>query len=336
MPTLAATDPTLHDLAQLPENKDAQDIINLLVKHNPMLEDAPAVECNKGTYHQTTVLSGLPVPAWGALYQGIPTSKASRQSVKDTTGFLEAAGEVDTRLVDDFEKADEKASIRMEEAKTHLEAMAQEAASALIYADINVNPEKPMGFEARFDDLSAENGGQIVDGGGATAAAQSSIWMITWDKATNHLIYPKGNKAGLQRIDRGAVPKTDGSNTYFVYREEFRWHLGLSVRDWRYVSRVANIESSLLTSDASAGANLLNLLTEAYYAHYGRIAAVGKTCLYMNTNLVKYMDYQARTTPANQFLTFAQTGINADEVVHFRGFPIRESNALTSIEAVVS
>jgi hypothetical protein len=336
MAALTATDPTLHDLAQLPENKDAKDIINLLVQHNPMLEDAPAVECNKGTYHQTTVLTGLPTPTWGRLYKGVPTSKATRQSVKDTTGFLEGAGEVDTRLVDDVEKAEDKASIRMEEAVAQLEGMAQEAASALFYANIVTDPEKPMGFDQRFNSLSAENGGQIIDGGG-TGSDNTSMWMVTWDKRACHLIYPKGNKAGLQRIDRGAINKTDAnSDTYFVYREDFKWHMGLSVRDWRYVARGANIDVSDLTTDASAGADILNILTEMYYKHYGRRVAVGKTCLYMNVTLVKYLDYQARTVPTNLFLTFDKTGINADEVVHFRGIPIRESDAITSTESQIS
>jgi hypothetical protein len=332
MATLATDAPTFLDLANLPANKDAKEIINLVARFNPILQDAPAIECNRGTYHETTMLVGLPAPTWGRLYKGIPATKGSRQTVKDTPGFLESAAEVDTRLVDVFEKAEDKASIRFEEAQGHLEAMAQEMASAIFYHDTLVNPEKPMGFAPRFNSLTAENGGQVFDGGG-NGNDNTSMWMITWDKMANHLIYPKGYMAGIKRTDRGAVPKLDGgNNTYFNYREEFSWHLGISVRDWRYVCRGANIDISELTTDASAGANIINMLTDMYYAHYGRKVNKGKTCIYVNTTIAKYLDYQARTYPNKMRLTFAQDGVNASEVLHFRGVPIRECDALLNSE----
>ena len=38
---------TLLDLAQLPENGQAMDVINLLSQFNPMLHDAPAILMNR-------------------------------------------------------------------------------------------------------------------------------------------------------------------------------------------------------------------------------------------------------------------------------------------------
>ena len=256
---------TLLDLAQMPGNGQAKDVINLLAQHNPMLQDAPAIQMNMGVHHETRVLTGLPTPLWGRIYKGIPSDKATRQMVKDTAGFLEAASEVDQRIVDVFEKAEDKANIRMEEADAHLEGMAQEAATALFYHDTATDPERPLGFAPRFSSLSAENGGQIIDGGGV-GADNTSMWMINWDAKSSHIIYPKGSQAGIKRVDRGLVPKLDANgDTYFNYREEFAWHLGLSVRDWRYVSRGANIDISDLSTDATTGANILDVLTEMYY-----------------------------------------------------------------------
>lgn len=335
MALLNSSAPTLLDIANMPGNESAKEIVNLLAQFNPMLEDAPAFPCNDGSSHKTTVRTGLPSPVWGKLYKGIPSTKGTRQSVKDTTGFLEAAGEVDTRLVDVWEKAEEKASIRFEEAEGQLEAMAQEAARALFYHDSDTDPEKPMGFAPRFSSLSAENGKQIINGGGV-GADNTSMWMITWDKKSNHLIFPKAHKAGIQRDDRGKVPKLDANgDTYFVYREDFTWHLGLSVRDWRYVARGANIKVADLTTDASTGANIIEMLTEMYYKHYGRRVNMGKTCIYANTEIVKFLDYQARNATKNLFLTFKEAGPNAKEVLHFRGIPIRESDALVNTEARV-
>jgi hypothetical protein len=338
MAVLDAKYPNLYDLASMPENKDAADVINMLAAYNPVLEDAPAFEMNKGTYHLTTVRTGLPTVTWGQLYAGIPATKGSRQVVKDTAGFIESASEVDCRLVDDFQDAADKASIRMEEAEGHIEAMAQEAATAIFYHNSATDPKKPTGLSPRFNDLSgAENASQIVDGGG-TGSDNTSIWIVTWDKTACHLIYPKGTMAGVKREDCGKIPVTDGSgNRYMAYREEFKWHFGLTVRNWQYVARVCNIDVSDLEIDsADGGADILNLLTEAYYRHKGRRVAKGKTFIYMNTTIVKYLDFQARnSTGKNLFLTYSEFGPNAKEVLNFRGIPIRECDAIVNTEARV-
>ena len=336
MATLNSNSLTLKDLAEQPENKESKDIINLLTQYNPVLEDAPAIPCNKGSYHLTTVLTGLPTPTWGKLYKGIPATKSKKQTVKDTTGFLEGASEVDERLIEDFEKAEDKASMRMTEALAHLEAMAQEGATALFYHDTDTDPERPMGLAPRFNDLSAENGGQIISGGGA-GSDNTSMWMITWDPKTCHLIYPNKGTVGIQRRDRGAVNKTDSNgDTYHVLREEFTWHMGLSLRDWRYVTRGCNIDVSDLTVDASAGANLFNVLTEMYYKHHGRRMSMGKTCIYVNTTIMKFLDYQARNNNDKLQLTYAQNSVDQQEVLTYRGIPIKECDAILDTEETVS
>lgn len=336
MATLASNRITLLDLAKMPHQKDVADVINLLVQYNPILMDAPAVECNNGTAHKTTMLTGLPSVIWGALYQGVQSSKASRQQVEDTTGFMESASEVDSRIIDFVQDAEEKASIMLQEADPHLEALAQEAASAIFYHDTRLDPKKPMGFAPRFSSTSAQNGGQIVLGGGA-GSDNTSMWMITWDRSANHIIYPKGSMAGVERKMRSDIPAVDGSgNTYFVHREDFKQHLGISCRDWRYVSRGANIDVSDLSVDASTGADIISVLTQMYYRHEGRRAKKGSTYVYVNSTIMEYLDYQARNVPTNLQLQFSETGVNAEEVLKYRRMAIRECDALLNTEATVS
>lgn len=336
MATLDAKNPTLVDLMSLPGMEEAGEVINLLQQFNPILQDAPAFECNNGSKHKTTVRTGLPTPTWGRLYKGIPQSKGQRQAIEDSTGFLESSAGVDQKMVDIVESAEKKASIRLDEAEGHLEAMAQEMASGLFYHDTAVDPEKPMGFAPRFNDTTAQNGKQIISGGGV-GLDNTSIWMITWDRKANHLLYPQGSQAGIKRTDRGLQKTLDADgNPYYQYEEDFIWHMGLSVRDWRYVVRIPNIDVSDLSIDASTGADLIERMTQAYYQHYGRRSAVGKTMLYGNTNIVKYLDFQARNAVANLFLTFGEAGPNAEEVLKFRGVALRETDAILNNEQVVS
>lgn len=326
---------TLLDVAILPDGKK-DEIVNLLAQQNPILEDALALPCNDGMKHKTTVLSGLPSPIWSQLYKGVPASKGKFQTVVDTTGMLQAATEIDTRIVDEFQDAMEKKQIRFDHAQLELEGLAQEVAKAIFYHDSATDPSKPTGFAPRFSSLSAENGKQIIDGMG-TGNDLTSIWLITWDRMGSHLIYPKGTRAGVDRKDRGAIPKQDGAgDTFFVYREEFMWHLGLSVRNWQYVARVANIKTSTLTNNAASGADIIELMTEAYYVHKGRRKVMGRTYWYLNTLIMKYLDYQARNQQGkNLFLTFNLQGPNAKEVLHFRGIAIRECDCILNTEEEV-
>jgi hypothetical protein len=323
---------TMLDLSILPD-KSQDPYVNLLAQINPILEDALALPCNDGTRHNTTVLTGLPSVTWMKLYKGVPTSKAKFQSVVDTTGIMESACEVDVRLVDKIAKAEGKLQLRYEHAMAHIEALAQEAAKAIFYHDSDTDPSKPMGFAPRFNSLSAENSKQIIDAQG-TGSGLTSIWLITWDRMGSHLLYLDNGKAGVERTDKGQVPKTDAAgDTYFVYREEFRWNIGLSVRNWQYVVRIANIDVDDLTIDAATGPDLIELMTTAYYRHKGRRVALGRTYWYMSTNIVMYLDYQARNQKdKNIFLTFQQTGPNAKEVLNFRGIPCRECDAILESE----
>ncbi|MBF31865.1 MAG: putative major capsid protein [Prokaryotic dsDNA virus sp.] len=339
MTVKTASNPTLVDVMSMPGmDEGIGEVVNLLAQFNPILDDAPAFECNNGSRHKTTIRTGLPTPTWGKLYKGIAQSKGLKQSIEDTTGFLESSAGVDQRLVDIVESAEGKASIRLEEAEGHLEAMAQEMATAMFYHDTATDPEKPMGFAPRFDSLAgAQNSSQVFDGGGA--ANLTSIWMITWDKKTNHLLYPKGSQAGIKRTDRGLQKALDGAgNPYYEYEEDFIWHMGLSVRDWRYVTRVANINVAQLSKDATTGVNLIDAMTEAHYGHYGRRKSVGMTKIYGNTDIVKYLDYQARNSTINGALRLMkdQEGPNAQEVLSFRGVDIRETDALINNEGIVS
>jgi hypothetical protein len=338
MSTLNQQFPTLVDLAELPKSQDVADIINLLAQYNPILTDAPSFECNDGTSHKTTVMTGLPSVIWGRLYQGVPATKGTRQTVKDTCGYMKTACEVDADMVDVFEKAEDKANMRLSEAEAHLEALSQEAASSIFYADIRTEPDKFMGFAPRFSDLSADNGTQIIDGGGV-GNDNTSIWFITWDRSGSHLLRPKGANLGIERKDAGNEYYAQDGNgdKYHAYREDFKWHIGLTVRNWQYISRVANIDVSDLTIDAATGADVVNLMTEAYYAHKGRRLQKGKTIIYANTNIVKYLDYQARyKTDQNLFLTYGEQGPNAKEVLMFRGLPIHETDALLNTEEAVA
>lgn len=305
-------------------------VIEILKEMNPILEDAIAVECNKGTTHLHTVRSGLPSVTWGRLYQGVPNSKGRTAQVEDTTGFVEGLSTIDKRLLD---LSTNEGAVRLSEAQAYLEAMNQEVASKLFYGDTASDPEEFMGFAPRFNDKSASNGNQIIDAGG-TGSDNTSVWFVTWGDNQCQLLYPKGTQAGVQREDMGEQRVLDDNgNAYYAKEEKFTWHIGLAVKDWRYVARIANID----VSDMKAGSvALYDFMRKAYYQLQNRRVAGGTLAIYCNRDVLESLDALATNAGASDnFVRLKPMEIEGKEVMTYRGIPIRETDAILNTEAQV-
>ena len=338
MATLGNNYPTLADLAKQMDGQGnvVSDIIEILSDTNQILMDMPFFECNNGTKHLTTIRSGIPTGTWRRLYQGVQPSKATNTQVEDACGMLESWSEVDSKLID---LSNNPARFRLNEARAFLEGMNRQMATAVFYGNTDTDPEQFHGLAPRFDSLSAENGGQIVNAGGA-GADNTSIWMVVWGERTCHGIYPKGSKAGLAREDKGKTTKevSDGS-LYDVHREKFMWDCGLSVRDWRYIVRIANID----VSDMQAGnTDMFALLRQGYWKLKQREISGGRAAIYCNADVLEALDAQATptvstsTTTSSGNVRLRVSEVEGREVMTYRGMPLRECDAILNTEAAVS
>lgn len=331
MATLGASFVDLIDVYKQQDGKGQYvPIIEMLSEMNPILDDAIAVECNKGTTHLHTVRTGLPSVTWGMLYKGIPQSKSGKAQVEDTTGFVEGLSTIDTRLL---ALSANEGAVRLSEAQSFLEAMSNEVASRIFYGNNATDPEQFMGLAPRFNSLAAPNGNQIIDAGG-TGSDNTSIWLVSWGDNQCNLLYPKGTQAGVSRQDMGEqrVLDADG-NPYYAKEEKFTWHVGMAVKDWRYVSRVANIDASLMQAGSVA---LYGFLRKAYYKLQSRRIAGGKLAMYCNRDVMEALDALAHNAGASDnFTRLKPMEIEGKEVLTYRGIPIRETDALLNTEARV-
>jgi hypothetical protein len=317
------------------ETRAIAKVIEMLKENNAILDDAMAVECNMGTKHRTTIRTGLPSVTWGQFYQGIAQSKGTKAQVDDTTGFVEQLSSIDKRLLDISGNPN---AVRLSEAFASLEAISQEVASTLIYGNDNTSPAEFTGFAPRFNDLGAVNGGQIIDAGG-TGADNTSIWFVTWGDSQCSMLYPQGTQGGVKREDKGEQRTVDGSgNPYFVMEEQFTQHAGLSVRDWRYVSRVANIDASLL--DAGS-VDIYSFMRKAFWKLKSHRVTGGRMAIYCNAGVLEALDADSTPTTstgvtANTTVRLRPTEVDGFEVMSYRGIPIRQVDALLINEAQIT
>jgi len=311
-------------------------IIELLGQTNEMLTDMLWMQCNDGAGHKTTVRTGLPQATWRLLNYGVQKSKSTTAQVRDATGMLEAYSDIDKALADLNGNTGE---FRLGEDMAFLQSMNQAMQGTVIYGSQAATPERFTGLAPRFNSLSAANGQNIVDCGGS-GSTNTSMWLVGWGQNTCHGLFPNGSKAGLQQRDLGEVPLYDqNGNVYQGYRTHFKWDCGLTVRDWRFVVRLANIN---VTSGAVTTSNLLNYMIAAVNK-VPFVSAAGNSpppegtkpgavnmAFYCNRYLRTALDIQA-LAKTNNFLTIETR--DSKPYTTFRGLPIRICDQLLNTEA---
>ena len=336
MATLSIRNPNLLDLAKAtdPDGKIAT-IVEILNEVNEALEDIVWKEGNLATGHTTTIRSGIPTPTWRKMYGGVQPTKATNVQVTDNTGMLYAYSEVDVDLAN---LNNNTAAFRLSEDTAHIEGMSQELSNILWFGNEATQPEAFTGFAPRFNSTTAENGDNIILGGSlAGQTDNASIWLIVWDENLSHGIVPKGSTAGLQVMDLGKVLIQDasfGSDTgrMQAYVSEYKWFAGLTVRDWRYVVRIANIDKSLLTNDASSGADLPDLMFQAMTLIPN--LARGRPVFYMSRDTMSFLRRQLAA--ATNMSTLQIENVGGKMVTRFQGLPIRRVDTLAADEARIT
>lgn len=314
-------------------------IAEVLTQFNPILEDIPMVEGNLPVGHRTTVRAGLPAATWRVLNYGVRPTKSSTVQVDDTIGMLEDYSEVDKELAG---LNGNTAEFRMSEDTPHLESMSNTMATTLFYGDVTQYPSRFHGLAPRYATLGtpankfdAQTNSaylkHIISAGGSTASSQTSMWLICWGESTVHGIYPKGSKAGIHAQDLGEVTLTDNDGGRFQgYRTHYQWKMGLTVRDWRYIVRIANIELNNMT-DATATKALYQSMIKAMYTIPQ--TNVGRKVFYCSPAAVAMLTFAA-IEKTNAALTIDE--VFGKKVLSFWGVPIRTCNAILETEAVLT
>jgi hypothetical protein len=329
MSALNSTHPTMLDIKQaLDPNGSVAQLINLLWQQNQILDDMVFMPCNDGTRHKTTVVTGIPEPTWRKMYGFVQPSKGQRRQIADSCGMLEAYGSVDKALADMY---DDAGAFRLQEDSMHIEGMNNEVAATIFYGNEGTAPEEFTGLSPRFNSLSAENGENIIDCGG-TGTDNNSIWLAVWGPQTGHMIYPKGSTGGLSVKDLQEQTETDSTGgKRQVYTTHYKWDVGMTIRDWRYFVRLANIDKSLLSAAYTTGADLCDKMMSAMPLIPN--LSVGRAAWYMSRNTASFLGRQMLTKVAGSTLTTEM--LDGRLIMKYSGIPIRICDALAGDEARV-
>lgn len=325
------------------------DIAELLSQCNDVFKDMLWRESNLPTGHKSTVRTGLPQGTWRMLYQGVPFTKSTTAQITDGLGTLEAYSLVDRQLA---ELNGEVAAFRMSEDNAHLEGLSQQMSTTLFYGNTAVTPQQFTGYSPRFNTVSsanAQNAQNVLNGGG-TASANASMWYIGWGDETTFGIFPKGSKAGLLFEDKGDIrPGYDANNQPFeAYTSYFRWQAGLVVKDWRYVVRICNLDTTSAGLAGTLAPDLFALMAKAavrFPTSTKRASGITETdapdetapginaAWYVNRTVFEYLSIQAMR---NRNVLLALQEFDGTVVSTWRGIPVRVVDSLLNTEAALT
>lgn len=322
---------TLVDIAtRMDPDGSVSAVAELLQQKNEILLDIPWEEGNLPTGHRVTQRTGLPIAQARSFNQGVTPSKSTTAQVDDATAMIEAFSELDVDLV---ELNGNTAAYRASEGSAFIESMNQGFCNILMYGDPTVAPAVFRGLTPRYNKISGGSFAQNILSGGGSGSVNATIWLVCWGPSSVMGIYPKGSKAGLMHEDLGKQVVENvagiGGSRMMAYREHWQWKCGLSVRDWRYVVRICNIDTTISSNNIAA--DMISLMSRAI----DRLptATAGRCVFYMNRTLYSILRIQALAKSTNS-LSIEQ-GLTQIEV-KFLGIPLRKVDQSLNTEATVS
>ena len=325
MAALETTSATMIDWAKrLDPNGATDEIVEMLSQKNEIMDDIIMMECNGGQTHEVTIRTGLNQGTWRQLYQGVMPTRTTTAQVEESCGNLEDYTEIDCAEAD---MNGNTMSFRLSESEGKMEGLSQQMASTIFYGNAEVYPDRFTGLSPRFGAIAGEaNADNILDGGGASNC--TSIWLIPWGEKDCFGLFPKGSKVGLSHEDMGKqlINNSDGG-LWKAYVDHYKWEMGLCVKDWRGVVRIANIDVTALTADASSGSDLFDLLAQALEICKGRNVKI-----YCNRKISGFMRRQ-RTKAQNVNITMDE--VAGKPVLAVDGTPVRTCDALLNTESQV-
>lgn len=331
-------------LRRLDPNGNIADIAENLNETNEIIQDVAFKEGNLPTGDQKTVRTGLPEVYWRQLNRGVPTGKSQVATVTETCAEMMARSQLDVKVAN---LNGLSAQVRASEEAPFIESMSQKFAQTLFYGNASKTMEGFTGLATRYSTLDvskAENAKNVIDCGG-TGKKLTSIYIVGWGDNV-YCPYPKGSQVGLQNRDMGVqLVDDDLGNKFEAYVSIYTWNVGLMVRDWRYVVRLANINPDELFDGSGIGsadlksAKSTNILLKLDLA-LSKIRRTGGTryAMYMNSDVHAGLNVVAARTNMDVIKFSDALNEYGDHTAwsSFKNIPIRQCDQIVNTEKQVA
>jgi len=301
-------------------------VAEVLEQENEILNDIPWTRGNLLTGDVHFRRSAKPRAQVRKINEGIEATASRTEAVTETCVELASRGIVD---MSELKLAPDQAGYLLSENKPHIAVLGEDVCASIFYGN---EAGGIRGFAPRLGKLSHS---QVVDAGG-TGSNLASVYIVKWDPEDVTGIYPKNSTAGLEMIPQANIYTEDRDGKKFLaHVTEYKWFVGLKVRDERFIARLCNIDRDALLSGANA-AEARQKLFEQLITTKNKIRHVnqGRVVMYADPEIFNILEIAA-FQKAN--LALGYTDIESDRrVLRFAGIAIKRNDCQSEPEKKVS
>lgn len=331
MATVGSMALTLNDLMKRmePDGRIAE-IMEVLNLSNPILEHMTWMEGNLTTGNKSTLRSSLTTPQVRYINRGVKNTKSGTTQISDTSVILEDRSEVDEELL---AMAPDPEAFRRSEDAAHIEGFGQKVANMVIYGNTADSPDTFNGLDIRhrlFNVNDPTKQGYTTANLGGTGSV-TSAYFVDWSDKTCTGFYPKGSTAGLKFRDLGEQTLEDADgNKYQGQASNFKWKVGLAVRDYRAIGALRNINpETLITGTATQKLDLIR----KFVTIHDRLRHPEKVVLYTDNSF--YSALKVFLMDKNNSFVTRETLQNGIEVLKFDGVRVVKLDAISGAETAL-
>lgn len=316
---------TLLEMAnRLDPKGDLVTIAEVLDENNPFIQDAPWVEANEVFSHKYTQRLTLPSGSVRGMNEGVSTEASQTISKTAELSLVEARSENDIHIIDNMPNPK---GARMQESRAFIEGLGHTHADLLLYGNNNADPRKYDGLATLMGSLATTT--NVLDAGGA-GSDLTSVYVVQWGVDKVFIPYPRGaKKLGIDHQDLGIESVLDANNKKFrAYVDMFTLWSGLCIKNSKCVGRIANIETTGTTNIFDED-DLITLLNRMKNGGAGAI-------IYVNEVVKTQMEIILKDKANVNFTASKGEGLAGEEVLYFRGHPIKLCDRILKTESEIS
>lgn len=330
MATLGANNLTIADaVRRMTPDGEMAPIGEILNQRNGIIADIPWIEGDEVGGHMVTQRTSLPSISTVVPGNGVQSSASSTDQFLEAPEILGGFSVLDQYVANYGGNA---AGKRASEDVAFVEKFDQTVADRWIYGNGTTTVGQMDGLATRYGAIAGSaNFNNIIDCGG-TGSVNMSMWLMGFGPKTLYGWYPKGTPAGLYRKDWGPQVRTNSDGTeQVVYRTEYSWAIGMALEDWRFVTRMCNIDESLLI--LGTGADLFSKAIQAIHAIFD--INMCRPGFYINRTTRAMLDIQARNdVMAGGQLKYEM--VDGKRIEFIQNIPVNLLDRLTQTESRVT
>lgn len=324
-------------------------VAEMLSQCNDIWDFLPVKESNEFFGHEFSFRTSLPAGFWRSINQGTPFGKSTTAKSRLGIGTLEDWSQVDCLLAEASGHIEE---FRKSEMVAFMEGMSQTMVQTAFYGNAGTTPASFNGLSTFYNTVAlgtAQNAANVIDGLG-TGSNNASIWLNCYSPRSLYAVYPRGTKAGLSVEDLDKEwPAFDAvGNPFRAFTFWFRHLMAIIPEDWRFTSRICNIDVTAAGLAGPNAADIFALMAQQVMLPpllSKRTSGIQSTdapteeglgvrpAFHVNRTVRHWMDVQAMRNRNVLLSVTDSAGIVTD---NFRGIPITVVDQLLTTEARVT